>query len=330
MNLCDDNILRLISAANDEKCDCYFSPDVSPCADELCKCAESVFNKAVIILPGTHIIPTEFEPGKTHPDVIFETADVLSNLNFWEDAVQRGVDGIILLGAETTKRSEYGHMRYYTHTGDIRASSPRRIGLVALFSDSEYMSDKRLLSIFGSSGALTLGECSVDFNSEIFLNERSRTDALVDLLSEINGQTAVFCSTRRDVLNLSEHLKKANINNLVFHGGLCEDDKVAALTAAAKGAAQIIITTKSFLQYSPFIPPLRTISCGVPYSLSHAARITTLSHSEKRHLSCFFCKNDVQKIINIGQSYAAEYTDSPGAFIYERKAALVKLLRKII
>lgn len=330
MNLCDDNILNLISAANDEKCDCYFSPDASPCAEELCKCAESVFNKAVVILPGTHIIPPEFDAGKTHPDIVFKTADVLSNLNFWEDAVQHGVDGIILLGAETTKRSEYGHMRYYTNVGDIRASSPRRIGLVALFSDSEYMSDKRLLPIFGSSGALTLGECSVAFDSEIFSNERYRTSALVDFLSTIDEQTAVFCATRRDVLNLSEHLKKAHINNLVFHGGLCENDKVAALTAAAKGAGQLIIATKSFLQYAPFIPPLQTICCGVPYSPSHASRITTLSHSEKRHLSCFYCKADVHKIINIGQSYAAEYTDNPGAFIYERKASLVKILRKIV
>lgn len=330
MNLCDNEILNLISAANDEQCDCFISPDASPYVSDICRCAENTFGKTVVILSGHGTMPTEFSAGKSHPNVTFQTSYVLSDLPFWEDSLNRGVNGIILLNAETAKHSEYGFMRNYQRLGDIRASMPKHIGLVALFSGTEHITETSFLSYFGSKGAVTLGKNTVELDSEIFTCERDRINSLSSFLSADDSRRAVFCSTRREAENLSDLLTKNGITNVLFHGGLCEGDKIGALTAAANGTANTIIATKSLLQYTPFLPPLNTVCCGIPYSLSHASRITALSHSPKRKLTCFYCSDDVKQILKISQSYAESYTDNPVLFMNERRDSLLRLLKKII
>lgn len=330
MNLCDNEILNLISAANDEQCDCYISPDASPRVSDICGCAENIFDKTVVILSGRGIMPTDFSVGKSHPNVMFQTSSALSDLSFWEDASDRGINGIVLLNAETAKRSEYGFMRDYQRLGDIRAGMPKHIGLIAVFSGTEYIAEKEFLSYFGSKGAVTLGKNTVELDSEIFTDNRRRTNALSDFLSANGDRTAVLCSTRRDAENLSDRLTKDGIKNVLFHGGLCEGDKIGALIAVSDGTARTIIATKSILQYTPFLPPLKTVCCGVPYSLSHASRITALSHSPKRKLTCFYCSDDVYQILKISRAYAENYTDDPVLFMNERRDSLLRLLKKII
>ena len=182
MNLCYNEILNLISAANDEQCDCFISPDASPYVSDICRCAENTFGKTVVILSGHGTMPTEFSAGKSHPNVTFQTSSVLSDLPFWEDSLNRGVNGIILLNAETAKHSEYGFMRNYQRLGDIRASMPKHIGLVALFSGTEHITETSFLSYFGSKGAVTLGKNTVELDSEIFTCERDRINSLSSFL----------------------------------------------------------------------------------------------------------------------------------------------------
>ncbi len=330
MNLCDKDILNLISAAKGEGCDCCFAPDISPSASEICRCAESVFHRTVVILPGNGILPTAFEALKEHPSVEFKSASVLYDLPFWEDAAGRGTDSVILLNAEVAERSEYGYVGDYKRLSDIRAGLPAKMTLIALFSGSEYVFDKKFLSYFGSTDAVALGKTAVNFSSELFANARERENALIDFLSKRGTRTAVFFDNRREAENFSKRLDKKCIAHGLFHGGLSDGDKISALTAAVSGETKITVATKSLLQYTPFLPFFETVCCGVPYSVSHASRITAVSHSAERHLKCFYCIDDVYRIINIGKTYAAEYTDDPEKIISERTASLTQVLKKIM
>lgn len=329
MKICDEEIVNLLIAAKADNCDCFLAPNEFPTAEDICLCAENVFRKTAVILPGRGVLPASMTFLEGHPTVRFCSSQVLSDTLFWEKAVSDGVEGVFLLDAEIAKRSEYGYICDYSRVGDIRAGLRSHLSLVAVFSDAEYLSDNKYLTYFGSEHAVTVGNAVTEFASEIFPNEKLRKEFLLEQAKKIDKMTTIMCMTRYEAKHLYHIFLYNGIHATCFTGESALDDECKTLTEICSQKKKILIATKSIVQYAPFLPHSDVICSGVPYSISNASRFLTLDHSPKRLLACCYCSDDILISLKITDSYAKNYVENSIEFLNERNTSLLKVLKKI-
>lgn len=328
MRLNDPEIISLVKAAAAEQHDCFITPDVFPTLGDLAELASKTRLKTAVIFPEKKPINIS-DAIKPDSGLSFYPGEVFSDPGFADEIIKKKFEEIVILNAELAVRTEYGSLLGYTRFSDLRASIPEYIHLTAVLSGEGCDADNGLLKIYGSEDAFVLGASENALTSELFKSDERKYNAVCDFAGENDAPLAVFCTTRREAETLSALFSKRSIPHVLFHGGLDNGYANNALNKAIRGRIHII-ATKSLLSYSVFLPEYETVYCGMPYSVSHASRITSLTHSSVRKIKIFYCTDDVRLLMKITQAYAEEYTDNASEFINKRNDDLVYLLEKII
>lgn len=330
MNIVDSDFISLVLASREEKCDCFLTPELCPNSAALWYFAQKTELNTVVILPGHGFMPEFIYDDFNRNNLHFYPSSILYDLSFWESDKAKKIDEVVLLNAELADDAEYGFLRDYTRIVDIRAGIPWYFHLVAVFSGHHNGDCNKFLTLFGCKNAVKVGSHEMFFSSELFANSELQIDGIAEYLSYERDRTVVFCATRREAEVVSRKLIYRGILNELFHGGLPDEKKEMLLKKFTQRMSLPVVATKSILQYSVFLPSAKPICFGVPYSISHAARMANFSSAAVCRVKCFYCADDTDLMMKLNSSYAEQYADNPEYVIHRRNSDLLEMLKRII
>ena len=326
MRLEDKEITDFIVAARNTSHDCFITPDRVPTYDDISRFAERTGLKTAVFLPG-RLEQTDINRICHNKNPFFFSSARISDPLLFASLENSKFEELLLLSAELAEQTEYGYQLGFTRIADQRASSSYPLHLTAVLSGRGCSANERLLELFGCRDALVVGEAKIKLASELFSDEKHKFRALTELAKGSAGRIAIICTTRREAELLSSYFSREKLEHTVFHGGKDEKALDNSLRNIIKGNVSKIIATKSLLQYAPFVPPYNTVCCGVPYSLSHASRIKSLTHSVAEELKCFYCADGVKTLLKLTESYAKNFTQDAEHFISKRSTELLEVLQ---
>ena len=338
MKIADENIINLISSSALNNVDCFITPDSSPTANELLTAAEAIDGKIAIIIPGKLSLSGIFSSvdddygtkEEFNKKVSFCPSNFLSAPEMWHEFDKNNINHFMITSAELIKRTEYGFSRDLKRFCDLRASVRNHINLTAIFSCAAFLNEEKTVSLFGGNEAIAVGSFmpklnglkSRDFNAKLMFVENRL---------KMISRGAVICSTRREAEIVSDFLRRKNIQNILFHGGIDDRKKKQSLIYLSEGEPIHIVATKSIFKFAPFLPDYDVLCFGLPYSVSHAARILSLTHGKSDTLDCIFTPDDISLMQRLNIGYAKESCpEHADLFAAYRAKALAEVIRLII
>ncbi len=338
MKLADENIINLIRSSAQNNVDCFITPDNAPTATELIAAADAIDGKTAIIIPGKLNFSGIFssvgddygEKSSFGKKVSFCPSYFLSKPEMWNEFDRQNINNFIIVYSELIKRTEYGFSRDLKRFCELRASVKNHINLTAVFSCRAYMNEEKTLSLFGGKEAIAVGDFMPTLNG---LKARDLNAKLILTENRLKmiSRGAVICSTRREAELVSDFLRRKNIQNILFHGGIDDKKKKQALIYLSEGKPIHLVATKSIFQFTPFLPDYNVLCFGLPYSVSHAARILSPTHGKSRTLDCIFTPDDISLMQRLSIGYAEESCpEHAELFAAYRAKALAEVIRLII
>jgi hypothetical protein len=335
MELKDAAVIELINTCSLQQRDTYFALSVPPSIPDAAALAEGLGARVIMLLPGS-IYPE----GETTVTVLNNPRDLflpvknkltLADIRitglpeFAEYLSANRFRFLLIPFYENALVTEYGYKFSYKQIGELRASLPFHLHVIAVSSEDRLQN--AIFEAFGTRDYAVLGEetkrkingVKADDPTECFRITAQQCEKYT------MKQSIVLCPTRTAAERLQAYFSKRGTKTALFHGGREQLDNETALRAFTERRVTTLIATKSLIPSYPFIKADRLYYCGLPYSVAHADRCAALSKTGE--LICLWCEEDLITLRKLNKGFMEALQIDPPAFLDIRENAMREMVR---
>ena len=335
MKLKDSAVIQLIETCARQQRDTYFALSSPPDLTDAAALAEGLAARVLMLLPGT-----VFADGNSPVTILNSPADLflyIKNKVTLADIRLTGTPEfaeylsinrfryLLIPFYENALVTEYGYKFSYKQIGELRASLPYQLHLIAVSKEDRLQN--AVFEAFGTRDYAVLGEESAhkvkgakaDDPMECFRITAQQCE------KHVSKQNIVLCPTRTAAERLHAYFNKRGGKTALFHGGRTRNENEAALRLFRECRVTTLIATKSLIPSYPFIKADQLYYCGLPYSVAHADRCTALS--KKNEMICVWCEQDLITLRKLNEGFMEALQIDTPAFLDIRENAMQEMIR---
>ena len=187
---------------------------------------------------------------------------------------QAGIRTLILPFYECAAPAEYGYKMSCGAISNLRAALPFDIHVTAV-SRGDYLTPEVFEALGTVEYILAGEECPQALNAVKTENARAAMRFAAEQYEKYFLKRIIIeCPTRTRAEDMNAYLLHRGASPALFHGGRTRAENETAVSRFAAGTTNVLIATKSLLGAYPFLQADKLFYLGLPYSLSHAGRLT--------------------------------------------------------
>ena len=330
----DSDYISLIDSFAIQNKDLFLMLQRMPELRELQALAEGLRRRVLVLLPGT-LYPCGQTgavleaAGARLPEGNLILGDVrLMNDPAFPDLIAYGnIREILLPFYECADVTEYGYKFAYAQLAETRASLPFYVHVTGV-STGEYARDE-ITAALGAKLFVSTG-LPADYRlrgAKTESEEQSLDVTVRQCEKSPYKRRIVLCPTRTRAEKLQAGFTRRGTKCGLMHGGRTREENALALKKYISGEIPLLAATKSLIPSYLFLRADTLYCCGLPCSLSHAARCASLSANGE--LICIWSDGDTDLLRAQSTDFMEALQIADPAFLRTREAQVQEVLKTL-